>query len=69
MKRGMNRNELSIGRLIHINEPSLTFGFNQKAIDPRDGITLFGPFTREKQIGQVNIGIIGSQKLRQRLIQ
>src|SRR3972149_5118974 len=60
---------MSIGKLIHISEPKLTFGFNQKAIDPRDGITLFGPFTREKLIGQVNIGVIGSQKLRQRLIE
>jgi len=60
---------MSIGKLIHVDEPNLTFGFNQKTIDPRDGITLFGPFTREKLIGQVNIGIIGSQKLRQRLIE
>lgn len=30
-------------KLIHIPEPKLTFGYNQKLSDPRDGITLFGP--------------------------
>jgi hypothetical protein len=50
--------------LIHIPEPKLTFGYNQKLSDPRDGITLFGPFTRSKLIGQVNIGIIGPDEQR-----
>ncbi len=45
--------------LLHLKEPQLTFGFNQKACDPRDGITLFGPYTRTKVKGQINIGIIG----------
>ena len=45
-------------KLIHIPEPKLTFGYNQKLSDPRDGITLFGPFTRSKLVGQVNIGIL-----------
>lgn len=49
----------------HIPEPQLTFGFDQKIMDPRDGITLFGPFTRNKISGQVNVGIIGPQKQRE----
>lgn len=45
--------------LFHIEEPKLTFGYEQKLSDPRDGIILFGPFTREKLTGQINAGIIG----------
>ncbi|MBI5047478.1 MAG: hypothetical protein HZB54_00815 [Deltaproteobacteria bacterium] len=51
-------------KLIHIPEPKLTFGYNQKLSDPRDGITLFGPFTISKLVGQVNIGIIGPEEQR-----
>ena len=32
----------------YIAEPYLTFGSNQKAIDPRDGLMLFGPFDNKK---------------------
>jgi|ERR1035437_8912664 hypothetical protein len=46
-------------KLIFLPEPKLTFGYNQKLTDPRDGITLFGPFSRETILGQINIGIIG----------
>ncbi len=46
-------------KLQAIQEPLLEFGFNQKTIDPRDGITLFGPHTKDKlSIG--NFGIIGT---------
>jgi hypothetical protein len=42
-----------------IQEPLLEFGFNQKTIDPRDGIMLFGPHTKGKlDIG--NFGVIGT---------
>lgn len=51
-----------------INEPFLTFGKNQKAIDPRDGLMLFGPFDQTKIKGAKNIGIIGPQKLREKMI-
>lgn len=54
--------------LIFIEEPNLTFGFGQKASDPRDGLTLFGPFLRDKIKGQINIGVIGPQKQREYLI-
>lgn len=50
-----------------INEPSLTFGHNQQTIDPRDGLTLFGPLTRDK-IKHASIGIIGTAEGRKRLI-
>ncbi len=48
-------------KLEAINEPTLEFGFNQKTIDPRDGIMLFGPYTKGKiDIG--NLGIIGTSE-------
>jgi len=45
--------------LLHIAEPRLRFGYNQAMCDPRDGLTLFGPFTNEKIKKQVDIGIVG----------
>jgi len=52
-------------RLLHISEPRLTFGYAQKLCDPRDGITLFGPYTRDKHCGQLNVGIIGPKRDRE----
>ena len=54
--------------LKYINEPSLTFGNGQKAIDPRDGLMLFGPFDQMRVRGVKNIGIIGTKKLREHMI-
>jgi len=50
--------------LSFINEPGLSFGYNQKTADPRDGIMLYGPHDREKIKGQINIGIVGCIKQR-----
>ncbi len=49
-----------------IEEPELTFGYGGKINDPRDGITLFGPFSRDRVIGG-NIGIIGTRRGVERL--
>jgi hypothetical protein len=46
-------------KLIYIPEPKLTFGFGQKMEDPRDGLTLFGPYSKDQYSGQVNVGVIG----------
>ena len=54
--------------LIFIDEPFLTFGYGQKATDPRDGLTLFGPFLKDKIKGLINIGVIGPKKQREYLI-
>jgi len=56
---------MSEPNLIHIAEPKLTFGFNQKMEDPRDGLTLFGPFSKNNHLGQISVGIIGSKKQRE----
>lgn len=50
--------------LLHISEPLLNFGNGQTAIDPRDGLMLFGPFDKLKVKGDKNIGIIGPEYLR-----
>ena len=52
----------------YIPEPCLTFGYNQKAIDPRDGLMLFGPFDEKKVKGQITLGIIGPFLLRKSMI-
>jgi hypothetical protein len=54
--------------LQYIDEPFLTFANGQKAIDPRDGLMLFGAFDHKKVHGQKTVGIIGTKPLRQILI-
>lgn len=51
--------------LIHIPEPKLTFGFNQKIEDPRDGLTLFGAYTNKSHKGEIRVGIIGAKNQRE----
>jgi len=53
--------------LTYISEPLLNFGNGQTAIDPRDGLMLFGPFDKLKVKGSRNIGIIGPEKLRDKM--
>jgi len=55
-------------KLIYIPEPQLTFGYDQKMEDPRDGLTLFGPYSKDLYSGQVNIGVIGPEKQRKYVI-
>ena len=46
--------------LHYITEPSLTFGYGQKAEDPRDGLILFGPHEKFESY-QVKAGVIGTK--------
>src|SRR5690554_2026656 len=55
--------------IIHLPEQKLSFGYNQKITDPRDGLTLFGPYSKKKISGQINVGIIGPEKLREKLVE
>lgn len=48
-------------KLIFIEEPNLAFGYNQKAIDPRDGLVLFGPH-KPLTPYSLRIGIIGTDE-------
>lgn len=52
----------------YIEEPNLTFGNNQKATDPRDGLMLFGPFDNKKVNGCITLGIIGPLSARNAMI-
>ncbi len=45
--------------LILLPEPTLTFGFDQDLNDPRDGLTLFGPFDSKGVFG-VSYGVVGT---------
>lgn len=51
-------------KLIYIAEPKLTFGHGQKMEDPRDGLTLFGAYSKNVHIGQISVGIIGPKEQR-----
>ena len=44
--------------LIHIPEPTLVFGLGQCVEDPRDGLSLFGPYDPAQTFG-VRYGSIG----------
>ena len=48
-----------MNKIQHIKEPYLLFNYNQKVTDPRDGLSLFGPFNKNK-INNFSIGIIGT---------
>jgi hypothetical protein len=54
-------------RIKKIDEPEITLGYGQRTFDPRDGLTLFGPYTRKK-VTNVNLGVIGTPKGIQRFI-
>lgn len=45
-------------RLIYFKEPSLLFNYDQPMLDPRDGLTLFGPLDRAKPEG-IRWAVIG----------
>ena len=42
---------------VHLEEPSLLFGEESQAVDPKTGLSLFGPYGAPKS--PINIGIIG----------
>jgi hypothetical protein len=48
-----------VKRLIYVPEPRLRFGYGQALEDPRDGLTLFGPFDRSGIHG-IRGGVIGT---------
>ena len=48
-------------QLYSVPEPNLVFGFDQKLEDPRDGLTLFGPFEKGSA-DSIRAGVIGTAK-------
>ena len=45
--------------LIHLGEPRLEFGHGRRTEDPRDGLTLFGPF-EPLPYRQIQVGVVGT---------
>jgi hypothetical protein len=47
-----------------LEEPNLIFGFDQKTIDPRDGLALFGPY---EKLGShtLRVGLIGCESFKE----
>lgn len=43
-------------------EPNLLFGYSQKMIDPRDGLTLFGPLDESITPYGISYGLVGTQE-------
>jgi len=50
-----------INELIHIEEPAILFGYNQACVDPRDGLTLFGPLNLPKIYG-IRSGVVATKR-------
>ncbi|MDR1561502.1 MAG: hypothetical protein LBS54_00245 [Dysgonamonadaceae bacterium] len=49
---------MMMNELKFFEEPKVEFGYSQSAEDPREGLTLFGPYS--KSSGEIRIGIVGT---------
>jgi hypothetical protein len=58
--------QISESSLQYIEEPNLLFGNSQKMVDPRDGITLFGPLDENITPYGISYALIGTNKGRNR---
>lgn len=47
-------------KLIRMREPQLLFGYDQALEDPRDGLTLFGPYDPSSSLG-LRAGVVGTR--------
>jgi hypothetical protein len=47
-------------RVEHINEPDLEFAFGQRTPHPKDGLFLYGPHAKPKNIREIRIGVVGT---------
>ena len=50
-----------VNKLYKFREPRLKFAYDQLTDDPRDGLTLFGPFDKGK-VDNFSVGIIGTKE-------
>jgi len=46
-------------KLTFFDEPPLVFGYNQSAVDPRDGLCLFGPYENFNSYS-IQVGVVGT---------
>lgn len=47
-------------KLIHLGEPALTFGYQQRMEHPKDGLFLFGPLPDAAHPAEMRIGVVGT---------
>ncbi len=50
-----------IPRVIHIEEPELSFGHGQTCDHPKDGLFLYGPHGGPARSREVSVGVIGTK--------
>jgi len=48
--------------LIHLPEPELEFGYEQKAAHPKDGLFLYGPHERSRKSKEIRIGVVATNE-------
>ena len=53
-------------KILKLKEPLLKFAYDQMVEDPRDGLSLFGPFDKGK-VTDFTIGVIGTKQGRKRM--
>jgi hypothetical protein len=46
--------------MTHIDEPMLSFGFNQQTEHPKDGLFLYGPPASNQNPARMDVGVIGT---------
>jgi hypothetical protein len=47
-------------KITHIDEPMLSFGFNQQTEHPKDGLFLYGPPASNQNPARMDVGVIGT---------
>ena len=47
--------------LIFFDEPNMAFGYDQSSQDPRDGLSLFGPFEKFTS-HNIQVGVVATQE-------
>ena len=58
--RGRRRGDAHGVPLVHLAEPTLTFGLGQEVEDPRDGLLLFGPLDQGSPFG-IRVAVVGTE--------
>jgi hypothetical protein len=53
---------MTAAKLIHIEEPTLTFGYQQQMEHPKDGLFLFGPLADAAHPAEMRIGVVGTDE-------
>lgn len=60
MAKKMNPYRVLEPSIIHLDEPSLKFRYDQRLVYPRDGLYLYGPVDDESAVSSIRYGVIGT---------